>query len=765
MTGIVRGIRRIRRVAGRLLSGAEPPRDIQPRWREQLVAVAYRRVLGREPNAQEVLAWSAGLQASLTPGAFLEHVASSAEAARARTAGHDPERSSRQRLIVALTYRLFLHRRPEPEDDAHWRAKMDNGLSLEGFTEAIANSEEALHKLRMAELGDGLSDGAFLLRSSGILFGRGLLPSEVATLQRRLEREPGGRLHLATERINAQLCVTPAPPAPGCIILGTNRMLGRAAWDERRRERLPDWRHNATAPTANSIFNHSGAIKVSMIASLYRGGRFIERFLQNITSQTMFHASELIIIDANSPDGEREIIERYQNAFDNIVYKRIDFQIGIYEAWNLGVALARGVYLTNTNMDDLRRNDSIALQAAYLDDNPGVDVAYQEFFYSLDADLSFEEVAVLDFRSELPIVTRHNLLGCNSPHNAPMWRKSLHDAVGLFDPKYKSGGDHEFWLRCLAAGHRFGKINTPHVVYFQNPEGMSTRPDTPGIPESHETIGKYAARLISPALIDTRQGFMARLGFGEVAQAGDARAYYDVAQDALLHLASGRVAVPVNQDGEGRRLRILLDGLCFQRATTACGPILAALAAREGLADEFDLFVLDRGGCPVVEGLQRIEFPSYHGTYTAADSLLIQERCDALGIDVFMSAERTTALSTPQVQFIYEGWGMAGLSRTEREEKEIRLAAAYSSLFACVSESARAQLLLRCPNVEPARVLLLHGKQAMAGDENEGARLWLGLCKAWRQIAVDDFNALADPFYRDWTLARGWQAEVDVGAG
>ncbi len=58
---------------------------------------------------------------------------------------------------------------------------------------------------------------------------------------------------------------------------------------------------------------------------------------------------ELIVVDAASPESERETIERYMKSFANIRYKRMDYRIGIYDAWNVGVDLSRGRYLTNTN--------------------------------------------------------------------------------------------------------------------------------------------------------------------------------------------------------------------------------------------------------------------------------------------------------------------------------------------------------------------------------------------------------------------------------
>ena len=74
-------------------------------------------------------------------------------------------------------------------------------------------------------------------------------------------------------------------------------------------------------------FKHTGEYVVSAIASLYRGKKFpLKTFLDNITSQTIFDRSELLIIDADSPEGEWEMIEDYRRRFPNIVYKQNQLQ-------------------------------------------------------------------------------------------------------------------------------------------------------------------------------------------------------------------------------------------------------------------------------------------------------------------------------------------------------------------------------------------------------------------------------------------------------
>ena len=97
-------------------------------------------------------------------------------------------------------------------------------------------------------------------------------------------------------------------------------------------------------------------------------------------------------------------------------------------------------------------------------------------------------------------------------------------------------------MRCLAAGKTFFKINTPHIVYYQNPTGISTSPDMPGIAEGHRLFKKYARKLQSPIIYGTRPEFVRNIvdmvgDDGTLPQAG---CLYDVAAAGLLKLARDR---------------------------------------------------------------------------------------------------------------------------------------------------------------------------------------------------------------------------------
>ena len=392
---------------------------------------------------------------------------------------------------------------------------------LKKFGRKFARFIENVSKTDEARLVSELSDGEFAIGVAELFSESiGVNPRQIEAHKRFLRedqlRRSGCIKQLVAEYFGRLQKQDPHRHDPdNCWIMGTNNYLNRKSWDERatelsntRRAKMP----KQLLTLAEREFHHSGDYVVSAIASLYKGRRYLEAFLENITSQTFFDRSELIIIDANSREDETILISAYQKKYPNIVYLRMNYRIGIYDAWNEGVRLARGRYLTNVNLDDLRRSDSFEIQAAALDEHRFADVVYQDFFYSFDPTLSFEEVAEFDFKSNLPIVTANNQLCFNSPHNAPMWRAQLHEELGLFDTSFKSAGDHEYWLRCIEHGKCFFKLNDPHVVYFQNPEGISTSPDSKGAEEGRRLISKYARRLISPYLLMSRHDFAKTLG-------------------------------------------------------------------------------------------------------------------------------------------------------------------------------------------------------------------------------------------------------------
>ncbi len=218
--------------------------------------------------------------------------------------------------------------------------------------------------------------------------------------------------------------------------------------------------------------------KVSIITSVYDGDEFIRPFLEDITRQTIFEEKcELILINANSPGNEEEVIKEYLEKYpNNIIYEKLDEDPGIYGVWNKAIEMSSGEYITNANLDDRKSANSLELHAKGLLQND-VDLVYSDMAITTEPNETWESNTSNGRKYNMAEFSLDNLLRGNMPHAAPMWKKSLHEKHGKFDEKYKSAGDWEMWLRAASEGSQFKKINDVSNLYFFNPKGISTNPE------------------------------------------------------------------------------------------------------------------------------------------------------------------------------------------------------------------------------------------------------------------------------------------------
>jgi glycosyltransferase involved in cell wall biosynthesis len=219
--------------------------------------------------------------------------------------------------------------------------------------------------------------------------------------------------------------------------------------------------------------------KISIITSVFNGDEYIESFMEDIVNQTLFKEKcELILINANSPGNEEEVINTYLEKYpDNIVYKRLDEDPGIYAVWNMAVSLASGEYLTNANLDDRHAPWAFERQATTLVKNPNADLVYADMLITEQPNETWEKNTSNGKKYNFPDFSYDNLKMINMPHAAPMWKKSMHDKYGKFNEKYGSAGDWEMWLRAAQQGSVFVKMSAPVGLYYFNPTGISTNPD------------------------------------------------------------------------------------------------------------------------------------------------------------------------------------------------------------------------------------------------------------------------------------------------
>jgi hypothetical protein len=214
---------------------------------------------------------------------------------------------------------------------------------------------------------------------------------------------------------------------------------------------------------------------VGVIVSLYRCEAFLPFFLESLKRQTIFSESQIYVGAVQPSDFELDLLNQFSFENSNVILEIFDYRAGIYEVWNHGVGQTTSQFLTNMNVDDLRRDDSLELQAQFLKNHESIDVAYQDVYLSFEANADWALIEGVGLSTSLPHVSLPMMnLGFNPPHNAPMWRRRVHDEVGLFDETFRSAGDFDLWVRAFINGNKFLKMGEIHASYFFNPEGIST---------------------------------------------------------------------------------------------------------------------------------------------------------------------------------------------------------------------------------------------------------------------------------------------------
>ena len=230
---------------------------------------------------------------------------------------------------------------------------------------------------------------------------------------------------------------------------------------------------------------------VSIITTFHEGDKFLNHFMQNITSQTLFDRCELIIVDAASEGNEVKIIQSYIEKYKNIIYHRIDEKLKPTPCMNEAIKLSSGKCLTFALIDDVKKMNCIELLFKHLEEND-CSLVYGDVIQIDKENQNFEEHKdsnnLLDHSKH--DFSLENMIKC-LPGPMPLWYSSIHNRCGFFDDKdCDYADDWEMWLRMVSKGYRFKKLNKKVGLYLVG--GRSQQNDTNQRKEESKIFFRYS---------------------------------------------------------------------------------------------------------------------------------------------------------------------------------------------------------------------------------------------------------------------------------
>lgn len=184
---------------------------------------------------------------------------------------------------------------------------------------------------------------------------------------------------------------------------------------------------------------------ISVIVATYNSIACIHEAINSILQQRNFDGYEVIVIDGASTDGTIEALKQYG---DQIEYWISEKDKGIYDAWNKGLALARGRYIAFLGSDDTYEPDALKQYADYIQTHP--ECEYISSRVQLHS--NGKNTRIIGKAWKWSAFRRF----MNVAHGGSLHSAELYKRLGIYDDSYRIVGDYEFLLRAnrhLKAGY------------------------------------------------------------------------------------------------------------------------------------------------------------------------------------------------------------------------------------------------------------------------------------------------------------------------
>jgi glycosyltransferase involved in cell wall biosynthesis len=212
--------------------------------------------------------------------------------------------------------------------------------------------------------------------------------------------------------------------------------------------------------------------KVDVLISLYRSGRFLSSKLANLKSLCGFDAIRFILLNCCDYDNESEIYKDFA-ASPNVVVIEYKQDTTLYKCWNDGILASDSRYIMNSNVDDMLHPSYVIRCADFLDSNQDYGVVSSGVYITDKPNQVYTGWSKI---GKMPLYA----YPLSSAGPCPMWRRSLHDEYGLFNPVCRSIGDAIMWEKWLRNGVKFGLIEEYMVLYYMWAHSLERRCDESG---------------------------------------------------------------------------------------------------------------------------------------------------------------------------------------------------------------------------------------------------------------------------------------------
>lgn len=205
---------------------------------------------------------------------------------------------------------------------------------------------------------------------------------------------------------------------------------------------------------------------VSVVIPCYNQAHYLGHAIESVLAQTHRHF-EIVVVDDGSTDDTAEVAARYAD-----VHVVRQCNAGLSTARNAGLAASRGEYVVFLDADDRLMPDALQAGLNSLFLHPEAAYTSGHFRYiradgSTQKEFAQEPLECPPYEGML----RGNYIGM---HSTVMFRRSVFEAVGVFDTSLRSCEDYDLYLR-ITRRHAVARHDRLVAEYRRHDASMSVR--------------------------------------------------------------------------------------------------------------------------------------------------------------------------------------------------------------------------------------------------------------------------------------------------
>jgi len=178
-------------------------------------------------------------------------------------------------------------------------------------------------------------------------------------------------------------------------------------------------------------------MKISIITVCYNSEATLEKTIRSVAAQTYIDV-EYIIVDGNSKDATKAIIQKHENKISSWVSEP---DKGLYDAMNKGIAMSTGEIVGILNSDDTFNSDTVLAEIAAFHQTNDIDASIGNIVQHRGDDKIIRLYSSKNWNPEALKI------GSMPPHPSIFFRRTLFEKYGNYMLGFKIGADYELITR------------------------------------------------------------------------------------------------------------------------------------------------------------------------------------------------------------------------------------------------------------------------------------------------------------------------------